>query len=86
MVIFQFFFLIFFQKLISVPLCLFRSLEYKILFTIINLGVLTLVYNEEINFSSEGHSKSILNIPFIDILKKTACATKQDVLVHMTLQ
>ena len=60
--------------------------KYKILFTIINLGVLTLVYNEEINFSSEGHSKSILNIPFIDILKKTACASKQDVLVHVTLQ
>ena len=48
--------------------------------------VLTHVYNMEINFFTKGHSKQTSNFPFIDILKKPPCASKQDGLVLGTLR
>ena len=39
----------------------------------------------EINFSQKGHSKSTSNFPFVDNLKKLACASRGDGLVLTTL-
>ena len=44
------------------------------------------VYNMEINFFPKGHSKQTSNFPFIDNLKKPACAFKQDKLELPTLR
>ena len=38
----------------------------------------------EINVSQIGHNKKTSNFPFIDNMKKPACATKQDGLVLPT--
>ena len=50
------------------------------------LGVLTPVYNMVISFFQKGHSEETLNFPFIDNLKKLACASKRDGLVLVTLR
>ena len=51
----------------------------------VELRVLTRVTNSKINFSPKGHSTYASKIPFIDNLKRPACASKQDVLELATL-